>query len=141
MSIVKNVLYIVIVQILLINSLADNTTQIEVDRAKQYLYEYGYLQTDDESSLQTVNETDITNALLIFQEYYKLPTDGKLNNETINLMLKPRCGNSDIIFDYRVSSFKWNKPEVTWHYYLANQEVLELTKQAFAVWELSLIHI
>ena len=57
-----------------------------MDRAKQYLYEYGYLQTDDESSLQVVNESDITNALLIFQEYYKLPTDGKLNNETINLI-------------------------------------------------------
>ena len=57
------------------------------DRVKRYLYEYGYLYTKDKTSLQLVNDSDVSNALLIFQEYYKLPADGKLNNETRNLML------------------------------------------------------
>ena len=50
-------------------------------------------------------------------------------------MLKPRCGNEDNISDFRLTAFKWNKQLVTWHYYLATQEVLELASKAFTVWE------
>ena len=85
--------------------LTDNTTQFQLDQVKRYLYEYEYLYTKDKTSLQLVNDSDVSNALLIFQEYYKLPADGKLNNETRNLMLKRRCGNTDILSDYRKKSF------------------------------------
>lgn len=50
---------------------------------------------------------DILNALFIFQEYYKLSMDGKLNNITHNLMLKPGCCNVDIILNFHTSAFKW----------------------------------
>lgn len=128
---------IIIILTLLSNCLAttDNKTQCQLDKVKRYLYDYGYLHVEDETSLQTINESVISDALLIFQEYYKLPVDGKLNNETLILMLKPRCGNMDIISDFRVSAFKWNKTVLSWHYYLANQQVLELTEKAFTLWE------
>lgn len=126
----------VIILFLTADCIANNVTEFQLNEtAKRYLYEYGYLYTEDNSSLQLINETVFSNALLIFQEYYKLPTDGKLNNETRKLMAKPRCGNSDIISDYRLSSYKWNKPVVTWHYYLAKPSVLKLTEKAFTLWE------
>lgn len=53
----------------------------------------------------TINETNMSDALFIFHEYYKLPINGKLNNETRNLMLKPRCGNPDSIFQFPYISF------------------------------------
>lgn len=119
--------------------LADNTTnntnRCRVDMAKYNLFEYGYLRAEDETSLNRVNDSDLSNALFMFQEFYNLPTDGELNNETVNLMLKPRCGNADIISDFQLSVYKWNKPVVSWHYYLANQQVLDLTKKAFTLWE------
>lgn len=105
------------------------------DFVKSYLYEYGFLRGKDVDSLQSINATDLTNALLLFQEYYKLPADGELNNATRELMLKSRCGNEDNIYDFRTSAYKWNKTLVTWHYYLGTQEVLELTEKAFTLWE------
>lgn len=41
-----------------------------------YLSQYGYL-----DQLET-SATDIENALLRFQEFFSLPADGTLNNET-----------------------------------------------------------
>ena len=56
-------------------------TEIETsDQVKTYLYKYGYLQAE-EGYLQSLNETVISEALYIFQEFYKLPTDGNLNND------------------------------------------------------------
>lgn len=116
-------------------SITDNETQIQLNEIRDYLIEYGYLQIKDETFLQNINEKDISNALIIFQEFNKIPADGKLNNETLNLMLKFRCGNADIISDFRLTAFKWNKSVISWHYYVANQPLLELTEKAFSVWE------
>lgn len=111
--------------------LTANISQYQSDNAKRFLYEYGFLQVDDENLIQTVNESTLSSALILFQEYYKLPTDGKLSNETLELMQKPRCANSDIIADFQIYKFKWKKSEILWHYYLANEHVIELTKKAF----------
>lgn len=51
-------------------------------------YENGYLQTENDCSLKSIKETEISKALLIFQEYCKLPADRKLNNETRDSMRK-----------------------------------------------------
>lgn len=50
--------------------------------------------------------------------------DGNLNNDTHDLMSKSRCRNPNIIFDFRTSALKWNKPIVTWYYYFAMQELM-----------------
>ena len=65
MTPLKSVIFFLILwtkcdQILLANSSTDNITQIEMDKVKRYLYDYGYLKTDDESSLQAVNESDLS---------------------------------------------------------------------------------
>lgn len=125
------------ISVVLADNTTNNTNRCHLDMAKYNLFEYGYLRAEDETSLQTINDSDLSTALLMFQEFYNLPTDGELNNETVNLMLKPRCGNADIISDFQVSVYKWKKPVVSWHYYLANHQLLHLTKKAFTVWEQS----
>jgi hypothetical protein len=54
-----------------------------------YLEQFGYLESNG-SSLTETNE-----ALIRFQEFYNLPTDGTLNQETLVLISKPRCGVTD----------------------------------------------
>ena len=70
-----------------------------------YLSNFGYINNVDE--LSVLNESSLSSYLTIFQEYYDLPNDGKLSNETLNLIKKPRCGNKDLGEFHAIS--RWNK--------------------------------
>ncbi|XP_071650773.1 collagenase 3-like [Temnothorax longispinosus] len=63
-----------------------------------YLQKYGYLDNNNAaqrfSSYNTTQE--LHQAISLFQEFYRLPGDGELNEETLNRMRKPRCGVEDI---------------------------------------------
>jgi hypothetical protein len=59
-----------------------------------YLEQFGYLESNrsllTETSLTSVSHTN--EALIRFQEFYNLPADGTLNQETLAFISKPRCG-------------------------------------------------
>jgi hypothetical protein len=98
-----------------------------------YLHGYGYL-TVKENEIGLVDATNLTNALLLFQEYYGLDANGKIDNVTINLINTPRCGVHDDVYSFTTTAFKWNKKTIKWHYALTSPEVLELTEATFHVW-------
>jgi hypothetical protein len=62
-----------------------------------YLEQFGYLESNGslltETSLTSASHTN--EALIRFQEFYNLPTDGTLNQETLAFISKPRCGVKD----------------------------------------------
>lgn len=110
-------------------------------KARDFLVKYGYLETEpapphlsihgkpvliDPSSSPSFKE-----ALQEFQSFYHLPTDGKLNKETVALMQKSRCGLSDSfsIFD------GWTKRTLTWYFYRGSNDLFHLTTQAFNFWQ------
>jgi hypothetical protein len=74
-------------------------------------------------------------ALIRFQEFYNLPTDGTLNQETLAFISKPRCGVKDNPTAYRVHYQKWNKTNLKWYFSLATNEMKELAQKAFDQWE------
>jgi hypothetical protein len=83
-----------------------------------YLSSFGCFSAP-ENAIRHVDATNLTNATLIFQEYYGLdPTAQKTT---------PRFGVHDDVFSFSTTTYKWNKKIVTWHYALANQEVLDIT--------------
>jgi matrix metalloproteinase-24 (membrane-inserted) len=88
-------------------------------RIQSYLEQFGYLESNS-SSLTDVNE-----ALISFQEYYNLPVDGTLNQETLDFLKQPRCGNKDNPTAYRVHYQKWNKTSLKWYFSLATNEMNE----------------
>lgn len=68
----------------------------DTDTMIRYLHRYGYL-NDSMTSLATVEaSTSLHHAIAVFQEYYGLHGKGQLNNVTLNLMQKLRCGLPDI---------------------------------------------
>lgn len=96
-----------------------------------YLSQYGYV--NNSNGNQELNELNIAPYLKLFQNYYNLPNDGTLNNETLNLIQTPRCGVADLA-EYQIES-KWNKKNLTWDFRSASKEELELTQQSFNLWE------
>jgi hypothetical protein len=85
-----------------------------------YLEQFGYLITNS-SSLTEINE-----ALISFQEYYNLPVDGTLNQETLDLIKQPRCGNKNNPIAYRIHTSKWSKTNLKWYFSLTTNEMKEL---------------
>ncbi|PIA25629.1 hypothetical protein AQUCO_11000036v1 [Aquilegia coerulea] len=70
-----------------------------VHQLKQYLEKYGYLQHGDNSTHANDDEYDelLESAVKTYQLNYHLNVSGSLDSETVNQMMKPRCGVPDII--------------------------------------------
>jgi matrix metalloproteinase-14 (membrane-inserted) len=101
----------------------------------RYLEQFGYLESNGslltETSLTSASHTN--EALIRFQEFYNLPTDGTLNQETLAFISKPRCGVKDNPTAYRVHYQKLNKTNLVFS--LATNEMKELAQKAFDQWE------
>lgn len=60
---------------------------------------------DDSLKFMQNNARDIYRGLVIFQTMFNITRTGKIDEETIMKMAKPRCGNKD--FDLQFSSSKF----------------------------------
>ncbi|XP_024882780.1 interstitial collagenase-like [Temnothorax curvispinosus] len=100
-----------------------------------YLQKYGYLSKDvDAVPAQRRNDV-LRKAFKDFQNYYDLPGDGTPNNETLQLMSKPRCGFRDILkHETKASLSKWPKTHLTWNFHLADETKLSTARAAFDLW-------
>lgn len=96
-----------------------------------HLVKYGFLENTNNSIR---NSDQIKSALLLFQEYYNLPIDGKLNNETLQLINTPRCGVTDYPLNFDAHHILWKKHNLSWHYALVRQDALRIAEKAFDVW-------
>ncbi|XP_068912766.1 matrix metalloproteinase-24-like [Tenebrio molitor] len=106
-------------------------------KIQSYLEQFGYLESNGslltETSLTSASHTN--EALIRFQEFYNLPTDGTLNQETLAFISKPRCGVKDNPTAYRIHYQKWNYTNLKWYFSLATNEMKELAQKAFDQWE------
>ncbi|XP_072400477.1 matrilysin-like [Diabrotica undecimpunctata] len=104
---------------------AENST---LEYASSFLMRFGYLN----ASSNAISSVDV--ALVEFQERYNLPVTGTLNNDTMNLMNKPRCSVGDN--NYAIHS-KWNKTKLSWYFpqAISNPSYINLAAEAFARWE------
>lgn len=113
-------------------SLGKNLTFNDTSSVVSYLSEYGYLNLNT-SEISQVPLDVFRSALKIFQEYNSLPIDGELNEETLNLIKKRRCGVPDDI-SYSLYYYKWKKSVIKWRYVFANPELHALARAAFDAW-------
>ncbi|XP_024890238.1 collagenase 3-like, partial [Temnothorax curvispinosus] len=116
---------------------AVNCKSSENEIAISYLQKYGYLDNSGaqrfSSSYNTTQE--LHRAVSLFQEFYRLPGDGELNEETLNRMGKPRCGVEDISErTFAPLSDKWPRKHLKWNFHLANDIILKTTRAAFDLW-------
>ncbi|RWS00834.1 matrix metalloproteinase-14-like protein [Dinothrombium tinctorium] len=68
-----------------------SSNQLFHRKFSKFLLKHGYL-NGKQTRRSNVN---ITGAILGFQRFYKLEQTGKLDNETLREMRRPRCGNPD----------------------------------------------
>uniref|UniRef100_A0A7N0ZZN9 Peptidase metallopeptidase domain-containing protein n=1 Tax=Kalanchoe fedtschenkoi TaxID=63787 RepID=A0A7N0ZZN9_KALFE len=122
---------------------------------KDYLRRFGYLDHPQDKILDDVFDNSLEQALLTFQDFYRLNKTGFLDIETLSLMSRPRCGNPDIVrdinainqTDYHLHRFqphyvffpgepKWRQKEI---YVVIREnvppELVNAISQAFSDWE------
>ncbi|XP_025414182.1 stromelysin-2-like isoform X2 [Sipha flava] len=65
---------------------------------KTYLSQYGYLKPSMKNSnvANIISEEAMVKAIREFQSFFGLNLTGRLDNDTLHLMSKPRCGNQDV---------------------------------------------
>ncbi|KAL5723776.1 hypothetical protein ACHQM5_007130 [Ranunculus cassubicifolius] len=70
-----------------------------VHQLKQYLQKFGYLHYSDKATHANDDEYDdlVESAVKTYQLNYHLNQTGSLDSQTLNEMMKPRCGVADII--------------------------------------------
>ena len=132
--------------------------QVATVNSTDFLVRYGFLETtrdnegvqNDEggspANLEISQEEKIRRAILNFQQYYGLKQTGELDDATLELMGRPRCGDPDIYDNYRPSKFvltngdTWrNKQDITYDIlkysnHLSRSEVEIEVARAFKSW-------
>ena len=131
----------------------------EVTKIQNYLMKFGYIQPEEETLLRAkidkqkaipmpqIGEFDdnTEKALKLFQQINHLPITGDLNKETLNLMLRPRCGVPDIIEtrseleEFNLFGEKWDTTDLTYHFQNTTSDteegiIKEAIRAAFDAW-------
>lgn len=106
---------------------------ISIDDSKQFLLKYGYLNVS-ENELNELSDEEYLDALVLFQEYFNITSDGELNNETVKLIKTPRCGDLDEPSPYLLHYYKWRKNILKWHFVKVNHVYKDIAKNAFDIW-------
>ncbi|XP_047309433.1 metalloendoproteinase 5-MMP-like [Impatiens glandulifera] len=98
---------------------------------KQYLIKYGYLNPSINVDEFEVLDHSVEEAIKKFQLFYHLDVSGALDEKTLSLMSKPRCGCPDLVNgtmvkhgmkmvqdqlkgSYYVTDTKWPKLNLSW---------------------------
>nr|WKW83401.1 mmp19 [Pampus argenteus] len=113
----------------------------ELDEAKTYLKQYGYL--NDPADPQDPHYLEeVIEALRVFQRVNDQPPTGELDEATLDVMRQPRCGLEDPFnkkhHKYRVMG-RWRKQALTYRIYnytpdMKKSEVTTAIRSAFQYW-------
>ncbi len=131
--------------------LAEGDQGPDVARLQHYLLDFGYMQAPnlepfgaetrglaEPPAAMGVFDDNTAQALESFQQFNGLPVTGKLDEATLELMNKPRCGFPDVA-EFVLQGSKWNKTHLTYGYQnftpdLTQAQTRTAIAQAFGLW-------
>lgn len=133
--------------------LAEGDTGNDVKRLQSYLTTFGYLPSPSlerfgvERSAAAASaprsgtfDEKTAEALRQFQAFNQLPVSGELDEATLALMRRPRCGFPDVTAAaFTLQGSKWNKTNLTYRFDsfspdLTQAQIRTAVAQAFALW-------
>ena len=93
-----------------------------IPKLKDFLVKYGYIPKDDTRAGSIRSANYLKDAIKRLQKFAGLPVTGIVDEATINLINRPRCGlpdyfSSDIrnrVKRYSLKGPKWEKLALTW---------------------------
>lgn len=112
----------------------DSTPQTDKELAVQYLNKF-YGCPEDNCNLFVLKDT-----LKKMQKFFGLPETGELDQQTVETMKKPRCGNPDVAgYNHFPGRLKWDKTDLTYRILgytpdLDPEIVQDAFVRAFKVW-------
>lgn len=122
-----------------------NVDSASMSKAVDFLTKFGYLpQTDlDAGNLRT--EEQLQDSIRSMQRFGGLPETGVIDDATVDLMRRPRCGLPDFVGTservrrYALQGSKWDKIDLTWSIHivpagLSYHMVRDQLSRAFRVW-------
>ncbi|KAL3271745.1 hypothetical protein HHI36_022215 [Cryptolaemus montrouzieri] len=80
------------------------------------------------------NSSSFQEALIKSQDSFRIEASGELDNETINMMKKPRCGVKDSSQTFTLYDTKWTKHKLGWKYIYGDQQNRSIAEKCFAEW-------
>ncbi|XP_068643977.1 metalloendoproteinase 5-MMP-like [Aristolochia californica] len=129
---------------------------------KQYLHKFGYLQSYSPSLDNTARDDSfddlLESAIRTYQLNYNLNVTGKLDDRTVEQMIKPRCGVPDIIngttsmnsgkahhsqsagvhvvmhYNVNQGGHKWLKTQLTYAFLNSGNSLRSVAARAFSKW-------
>lgn len=133
------------------NNKSNNEMRIKRDltfneNLESYLVQFGYMPRDGAFALRT--EESIRHSIKELQEFAGIPATGRLDENTVKLLRKPRCGLPDKFPGdnrfrrkrYAIHGQKWPYTDLTWRLNLHNlgnldpYEVRYIISRALDVW-------
>ena len=123
----------------------------KVERLQRYLSAFGYTESPIREQFGVESETEAvpppetgvfdentTEALRRFQQFNQLEPTGELDEATLNLMSRPRCGFPDIA-EFTLEGRKWTRTNLTYAYNefspdLTQAQVRSAISQALNLW-------
>jgi len=95
-----------------------------VNETVRYLFQYGYLTTPGNALHSQLTDARVRDSISHLQKFAHLPVTGSLDNATLLLFTKPRCGVPDFMSGtlghrhrrYILQGQKWEKELLTWSF-------------------------
>ncbi|KAM7338097.1 hypothetical protein ACRRTK_004216 [Alexandromys fortis] len=112
-----------------------------MDFAQQYLEKYYNLDKNEKQMFKRKNSSPVVKKIQEMQKFLGLEMTGKLDSNTMDVMLKPRCGIPDVGgFSIFPGSPKWRKNHLTYRVEnytpdLPRESVDSAIEKALKVWE------
>ncbi|KAE8697461.1 hypothetical protein F3Y22_tig00110621pilonHSYRG00306 [Hibiscus syriacus] len=88
-----------------------------VNQIKKYLKTYGYYHHDTKHTLDDQFDDPLESALKTYQEYLGIDVTGRIDSDTIQAMLTPRCGVPDGLvsnYSFPGAPYKWRTRNLAW---------------------------
>ncbi|XP_072018749.1 stromelysin-1-like [Amphiura filiformis] len=90
-----------------------------------YMKKYGWMPPPDPEASELITEMEMRRSIAHMQRFFRLPVTGQMDDKTMKLMQRPRCGVPDVDVDqngfrsrrYSINqNLKWGKTDLTYSF-------------------------